>query len=113
MTPHMLLMTGDQLVDFLASDPGHATTWVPFADLAEWETLHNLHGERWFLSRVIRDLRAQGLAQVRRVAAGRQVRLTRRGLALARERRARSDWAIAEPLRARVDQDSGRGRTGP
>jgi len=87
-------LTADQLLDFLASDPPQATAWTPFAELAEWEALYNLRRARGFLGRLAGNLERRGLAETRRLAAGRQVRLTAEGVALAQRRRAEVDRAL-------------------
>jgi hypothetical protein len=74
--------TADHLLDYLASD-GSGNAWTYFADLADWELLYNLRGERYFVGRLARILAARGLAQMRRAATGMQLRLTPTGEALA------------------------------
>jgi hypothetical protein len=51
--------TADQLVDYLASD-GRGAEWTRYADLADWESLYNLLGERGFVGRLARDLTGRG-----------------------------------------------------
>ena len=86
--------TADQLLDYLASD-GRGGEWTGFADLAEWEPLYNLCGERGFVGRLARNLTGRGLADVRRASSGMQLRLTAAGEALTGERRERLDHALA------------------
>jgi hypothetical protein len=61
--------TADQLLDYLASD-GHGAGWTCYADLAEWESLYNLHNERGMVGRLTRNLTGRGLADVRQVLLG-------------------------------------------
>jgi len=77
--------TADQLLDYLASD-GCGAEWTPYAELADWETLYNLLGQRGFIGRLARDLAGRGLAEVQRAADGMQLRLTPAGIAQARQR---------------------------
>jgi hypothetical protein len=77
--------TADQLLDHLASD-GKGSAWTYFADLRDWESLYNLHGESRFVGRLARNLAGRGLAESRRAALGIQLRLTPAGIALADER---------------------------
>lgn len=77
--------TADQLLDYLASD-GAGGEWAYYADLAEWESLYNLRGERHLIGRLARNLADRGLAQARRAAQGMQLRLTPVGIDLAGER---------------------------
>ena len=85
--------TADQLLDYLASD-GHGAEWTCYADLADWESLYNLHNERGMVGRLTRNLTGRGLADVRRASSGMQLRLTPTGEALAGERRDRLDRAL-------------------
>ena len=80
--------TADQLLDYLASD-GSGAEWTRYADLADWESLYNLLGERGFVGRLAQDLASRELAEVRRAAEGMRLRLTPAGLAQA-DRRAES-----------------------
>lgn len=75
----------DELADYLASD-GQGGNWVYFIDLAEWESLYNLRGERNFVGKLARNLESRELAQTRRAASGMQLRLTAMGIMLPRER---------------------------
>lgn len=77
--------TANHLLDYLASD-GRGDAWTYFADLADWESLYNLRGERYFVGRLARNLAARGLAQTRRASMGMQLCLTPEGIALAAER---------------------------
>ena len=77
--------TADQLLDDLASD-GAGREWTHYADLADWELLYNLLGERHFLGRLTRNLAGRELAEIRRAAQGMQLRLTPAGIALGEER---------------------------
>ena len=86
--------TADQLLDYLASN-GRGDEWTRFADLAEWEPLYNLRGERGFVGRLARNLAGRELADVRRASSGMQLRLTSPGKAFAGERRNRLDHAFA------------------
>jgi hypothetical protein len=81
--------TADQLLDYLASD-GRGGEWTRYADLADWESLYNLLGESGFVGRLARDLAGRRLAEVRRAAAGMQLRLTPAGIARAGQRK--RDW---------------------
>ena len=76
--------TADHLMDYLASD-GAGDEWTYYADLAEWESLYNLLGERQFIGRLARNLASRGLAEIRRTALGMQLRLTPAGIDLAGE----------------------------
>jgi hypothetical protein len=77
--------TADQLLDYLASD-GTGGQWTYFGDLAEWEALYNLWGDRHFVGRLARNLAGRGLAEIRRAALGMQLRLTPAGIHLANRR---------------------------
>ena len=70
--------TADQLLDYLASD-GAGGEWTYYADLAEWESLYNLLGERHFIGRLARDLAGRGMADIRRTALGMQLRFDASG----------------------------------
>ena len=82
--------TANQLLDYLASG-GNGDRWTYFTDLAEWELLYNLWGERHFISRLARNLADRGLAELRRAASGMQLRLTPAGLDLAARRKREMD----------------------
>ena len=86
--------TADQLLDYLAGD-GYGADWTLYADLAEWESLYSLHGERGFVGRLARSLAGRGLADVRRASSGMQLQLTPTGEDFAGERRDRLDHALA------------------
>jgi hypothetical protein len=86
--------TADQLLDYLASD-GRGAEWSSYTELADWESLYNLLGERGFVGWLARDLARRGLADVRRAASGMQLRLTPAGEAFAGERRSCLDQALA------------------
>ena len=73
------------MLDYLASD-GVGREWTYYTDLAEWESLYNLLGERHFIGRLSRNLAGRGLAIIRRGTEGIQLRLTPAGIALAGER---------------------------
>lgn len=77
--------TANHLLDHLASD-GKGGAWTYYTDLAGWESLYNLRGERYFVGRLARIMAARGLAQTRRATMGMQLRLTPTGIALAEER---------------------------
>jgi len=77
--------TADHLMDYLASDEAGGE-WTYYVDLAEWESLYNLLGERHLIGRLARNLSGRGLADIRRAASGMQLRLTPAGIALAGER---------------------------
>ncbi len=77
--------TADQLLDYLASD-GRGGKWTRYTDLADWETLYSLLGQRGFVGRLARDLAGRGLTEVRRAADGMQLRLTPAGITRAGQR---------------------------
>ncbi len=89
--------TADQLLDYLASD-GTGGKWTCYADLSDWESVHNLRGERHFVGRLARNLAGRGLAEIRRATLGMQLRLTPAGINLAGQREgeaatAEVDWS--------------------
>jgi hypothetical protein len=79
--------TANQLVDYLASD-GAGGEWTYYAELAKWESLCNLLGERHFIGKLARNLACRELADMRRAWASlrMQLRLTPAGIELAGER---------------------------
>jgi hypothetical protein len=86
--------TADQLLDYLASD-GRGGEWTRYADLADWESLYNILGERGFVGRLAQDLAGRGLAEVRRASLGMQLRLTPAGIARAGQRAEALDGVLA------------------
>jgi len=86
--------TAVQLLDHLASD-GAGSEWTYYADLAEWESLCNLLGERHFIGQLSRNLAGRGLADMRRSAQGMQLRLTTEGEKLAQQREQDAAKALA------------------
>jgi hypothetical protein len=87
--------TADQLLDYLASD-GRGAEWTRYAELADWESLYNLLGERGFIGRLAQDLAGRGQAEARRAAAGMQLRLTPAGIARADQRAEALDGMLAD-----------------
>ena len=77
--------TADQLLDYLTSD-GAGGEWTYYPEMAEWESLYNLLGERHFIGQLARNLACRGLAEIRRAPLGMQLRLTPAGIDLAVER---------------------------
>lgn len=53
------------MLDYLASD-GRGAEWTRYADLADWESLYNLLGERGFIGRHGPRPGGRGLAELRR-----------------------------------------------
>jgi hypothetical protein len=97
--------TADQLFDYLASD-GRGAEWARYAELADWETLYNLLDERGFVGWLAQDLAGRGLAEVRRVSSGMQLRLTSAGEAHADRRRDCLDRALAGLSLCCLDADT-------
>ena len=77
--------TANELLDYLTSD-GQGGSWVRFIDRVEWESLYNLHSEKNFLGKLARNLACRELSSARRLSHGMQLRLTKLGVKLARER---------------------------
>jgi len=88
----MVRRTSDELADYLASD-GQGGNWVYFIDLADWESLYNLRGERNFVGKLACNLAGRELAETRRASKGMQLRLRQTGIDLAGERE--RDAAVA------------------
>ena len=63
------------------------TEWYYFAHLRPWAFLYNLRRRPGFVRHVAANLEGRGLAQIRRLADGEQVRLTPQGKRLATNRR--------------------------